>query len=329
MDLDELYRLLRGSHVRAQGVVDTIRDPLLILSADLTVLSANPAFYEMFETHREETVDVPFYDLGNGQWDIDELRLLLEQVIPKTTSIFDYEVTATFPKVGHRTMLVSAQRLKHPDNGQRVLLISMSDATERQQKDDAKDILIGELDHRIKNLLAVTRALARQTKVEGRSAEEYRDIFLGRFEALGRSMEVSSDGSAPDVAKLVQGVVSPYLEGPWVISVAEAPQVSLLANQTTSLGMILHELSTNATKYGALSVQEGSVAVDWDLTYDDDQTSWLHLRWKERGGPETTPPDLNGFGTRLIQFAAERELNGNVELDYQRDGLIATVSFPR
>lgn len=328
LDLDELYRLLRGSHVRAQGIVDTIRDPLLVLSSDLTVISANPAFYRTFETEREATVDVPFHELGNGQWNIEELRLLLEKVIPNSASVFDYEVRGTFPHVGFRTMLVSAQRLKHPDNGQRVILVSIIDATERRQREDEKDILIGELDHRIKNLLSVTQALARQTGVDGRSAEEYRDIFLGRFEALGRSLAMAGSGKSADLPALARAVMEPYLDGSGAITIAEAPSVALLPDQSTALGMILHELATNAMKYGALSVPEGRVSVDWELA-DDDGGSRLHLYWKESGGPETSPPETTGFGTRLIRFSAERELGGRAELSYRREGLVATVSFPR
>lgn len=83
MDLDELYRVLRGAHVQAQGIDDTIREPLLVLDADLKVSSANPAFFEKFAVSRDETLGRPFLELGNGQWDIPELRLLLERVLPK------------------------------------------------------------------------------------------------------------------------------------------------------------------------------------------------------------------------------------------------------
>ena len=170
LDLDELYRLLRGSHVQAIGIVNTLRDPLLVLDGDLTIISANPAFYRTFQTSGDDTIGVPFPDLGNGQWNIPELRGLLDDVIPKSAAIIDHEVRADFPRVGLRTMLVSAQRLQHPEHGRRILLLSIVDATERRRVEEEKDILIGELDHRIKNLMAVTRALAAHTAVSGRSA---------------------------------------------------------------------------------------------------------------------------------------------------------------
>ncbi len=117
MDLDELYRLLRGSHVQAVGIVNKIRDPLLVLDDKLCIVNASPAFHKTFQTSRDETLGNLFADLGSGQWNIPELRLLLEQVIPKSALVFDYEARADFPHVGQRAMLVSAQRLQHPDTG--------------------------------------------------------------------------------------------------------------------------------------------------------------------------------------------------------------------
>ncbi|ULB12457.1 PAS domain-containing protein (plasmid) [Cereibacter azotoformans] len=329
MDLDDLYRLLRVSHVQAQGIVDTIRDPLLVLASDLTVISANPAFYRTFATDRDSTIGLQLYELGNGQWAVDELRLLLEKVIPNSASVFDYEVTADFPDVGPRTMLVSAQRLIHPDNGQRVLLLTIVDATTRRRKEDEKNILIGELDHRIKNLLSVTQALARQTETAGRTAEEYRDAFLGRFAALARSLEVYSRERSAQLPDLVRAVMEPYLDGASRVLVADAPTVALVPGHAMSLGMILHELATNAGKYGALSVPAGRVNIDWEIGEDAEGMPRICLRWQEHGGPATSPPDSSGFGTRMIRFAAEFELGGSAELDYHPEGFRASVSFPR
>jgi PAS domain-containing protein len=163
VDLDDLYRLLRGAHIQAQAVVDTVRDPLLVLDANLCVVSANRAFYEVFEVGRDETLGVPVYQLGDGQWDIEELRLLLDRVIPKSAAVTDYEVNARFPHIGRRTMLVSARRLVYPDTSSRTLLLSIVDATERRKQEAESRVFIGELQHRMKNLLGVVQALVRQT----------------------------------------------------------------------------------------------------------------------------------------------------------------------
>jgi len=329
MDLDELYRFLRSAHVQAQGVLDTIRDPLLVLDADLTVISANPAFLRTFETCRDDTIGISLHDLGNGQWNIDELRRLLEDVIPKSASVFDYEVTAVFPVVGHRTMLLSAQRIMQPGSGRRVLLLSIVDATERRKKDDKKDILIGELHHRIKNLMAVTRSLARQTNVKDRTAEEYRDAFLGRFDALAGILEVTAKDHMAELPTLARKVLEPYTGRSKAIVLEDGPTVSLSTSQAMALGMILHELATNALKYGALSVPDGLITIIWSIEVDEEDVAQVHFRWQESNGPRVSPPTADGFGTKLIKFTAGQDLGGRVELNYASDGLIVTIIFPR
>jgi two-component sensor histidine kinase len=317
LDLDELYRLLRGSHVQAVGVMNMLRDPLLVLDRDSTILSANPAFYRAFEAGSDDTVGVPFLELDNGQWDIPELRALLENVIPKSTAVVDYEVQAEFPRVGLRTMLVSAQRLQHPEDGRRILMLSILDATEQREADDKKDMLIGELDHRIKNLLTITHALATQTEVTGRSAEEYRADLMGRFEALARSIGVTRGEASATLPDLVRAVMEPYREGAGTLSLAAEPAVALSRKQATSLGMILHELATNALKYGALSAPEGQLSVNWSEASAQDGRPEIHLRWEESGGPTVSPPEETGFGTQMIRFATEYDLKGSAGLHYR------------
>ncbi len=328
MDLDDLYRLLRGAHVQAQGIVDTVRDPLLVMDEDLCILSANPAFYRTFATGRDDSLGKRFEQLGDGQWQIAELQFLLEKVIPKSSAILDYEVTAEFPKIGPRTMLVSAQRLVHPEDGRRLLLLSIVDATEQRGKDNEKDLLIGEVRHRVKNLLAVTRALAKQTSVAGRTAEQYRDTFLGRFGALARALEVTIDRSSSDLPDLAKAVLEPYAGDGQTIKIDNAPVVPLQARQAMSLGMILHELATNALKYGALSAQGGQVALSWTTGKEQDGLEQVHMQWTESGGPAPVSPSQKGFGTRLIRSAAERELGGKVDLEFRPGGLVVSQSFP-
>lgn len=329
MDLDDLYRLLRGAHAQAQGVMDTVRDPLLVLDSNLTVIGANPAFYRTFDTDRDATIDVPFTELGQGQWKIKELAVLLEQVLPRSASVVDYEVTGTFPAIGHRTMLVSAQRLDHPTLGRRVLLLTIVDATEKKRANEKNEILIGELHHRVKNLLAVTRALARQTRVEGRSAEDYRTAFLSRFDALARSIDVSNMLGSADLSTLLNAMLDPYRDQNASLIVNDGPQTELSIQQTMPVGMILHELATNAVKHGALSVPHGEVTIDWWDVEGSQTEPQVALRWQERGGPEAVKPDEAGFGTRMMQFAAEYDLGGNVELSYGTEGLSVILTFAK
>ena len=160
MHLEDLYRLLRSEHVQAQGIVDTLNEPLLVLDQNACVLSANRGFYETFRASRDDTVGRSLFLLGNGQWDIPELRRLVGEIVPRTAVVAEYEVSADFPTIGQRTMLVSARRLVHPDNNSTSMLILFEDATEQRRRDAQKDFILAETRHRMKNLLGIVRALA-------------------------------------------------------------------------------------------------------------------------------------------------------------------------
>lgn len=333
MDLDEIYRLLRGAHVQAQGVVNTLRDPTLVLDPDLTVISANPAFYRTFDLSRDATTGVAFYDLGEGQWNIAELRLLLEQVIPKSGTVMDYEVQATFPDLGPRNMLVTAQRLVHPDNGRRLLMLTIVDATERRRKEKHQEILLGEVHHRMKNLLSITQALARQTSVKDRSAIEFREDFLNRFVAFGRSLELSTRHEPTQLVELAQAVLHPFSMPGFIhdsaLQIARGPDILLRPRQTMALGMILQELATNAIKHGAWSADHGRVNLTWDVMAEAEGRKNVQVLWAESGGPAVCPPTKPGFGTKLIDATVKHELGGFSEPFFRPEGFKITLSFPQ
>lgn len=323
MNMEDLYRLLRTGHVQAQGIVDTVADPMLLLDEKLCVQGASRAFYEVFQADRDETIGQPIYELGNGQWDIADLRLLLKQVIPKSTAVIDYRVEHDFPRLGHRIMLLTARTLHHPDNNSHLMLLSIEDITERAEREAEKDMLFGELKHRMKNLLSVARSIARQATTEGRTAAQYRDEFLGRFGALVEAQELGFIGDeATDLAALIERVLAPYATHAEAVSITPDGPVILGSSALTSLGLVLHELATNAAKYGALSVPDGRVSIGWQA---DKASGRLHIAWVERGGPPVTPPATTGYGTRLIQTAI---CHGEVKQTYAPDGLMVEILIP-
>lgn len=326
MNLEDLYRLLRSEHVQAQGIIDTLEEPLLVVDPAGCVLTGNRGFFETFRVGRDDTVGRSLFGLGNGQWDIPELRRLLNDIIPKLAAIIAYEVNADFPAIGRRTMLVSARRLVHPDNNSTSILILFEDVTDSRRKEGEKDILLAETRHRMKNLLAIVRAIATQTAVEGRSAEEYRDAFLGRFEAVIRAEDLAlSDSAEGNLRALVAQGLGPA--GPERRRIDPGPPVMLKRFQVVPLSLILHELVVNALKYGALSDLGGVVHVTWSVTAEGGK-SLLHLTWREENGPPVTPPIRSGFGSRLIQFSAEQGLGGTAELKYAPTGLTVQITAP-
>jgi two-component sensor histidine kinase len=173
--------------------------------------------------------------------------------VPKLHSITDYELSHDFPSIGQRIMLLSARCLFHPDNNSPNLLVVIEDVTERRRINHEKDLVIGEIQHRLKNLLAVVQAIARQTEAKDLSGEEYRDAFLARLGILIGTYDLSLPSQVrPDLHELASRVSS--MLGSEAVIIKAGPSVTLAPAQVLPLGMILHELGTNAVKHGALSV---------------------------------------------------------------------------
>lgn len=323
MEMQDLYRLLRESHVQAQGIVDTLDVALAVLDPSFCVLEVNRAFCETFRAERDDTIGRTLFELGNGQWDVPELRRLLADILPKATAVVDYEITHEFPALGKRTMLISARRLRKPGHNGTKIMVQFEDVTTRKHDLAARDILLAETRHRMKNIVAVARALATQTTAEGRSGVEYRDAFLGRFEALIKAQDLSYNAPA-NFASLIARVLGPFDTDR--LRIEPGPSVTFSEGQILPMALILHELMTNALKYGALSTATGVVTVEWHV----DTTAagrMLYLRWSEEGGPPVAPSSRSGFGSRLLQFSA-KELKGAVDLRFQSQGLDATLSMP-
>lgn len=322
MTLEDLYRLLRSGHVQAQGIVDTIRVPLVVLDEHLCVVSANPAFFDTFRVTRDETVGESFLHLGSGQWNSPELDELLRRVLPKSAAIIGYEVVHRFPEIGPRTMLVSARRLVHPDNNSQHILVIFEDVTEQRGERTQQNLIMAEVKHRFKNFLSLVASLARQSPSDGISAEEYRDTLLGRIDALAEA-ELSVFGNErADLSALLSRLTIPY-DGR--VRVDHCPHLQLDPRQASSLSMILHELATNATKYGALSVPGGQVTLRPSIDRGQHQ---LTLEWQERGGPQAEPAPHKGFGCRLIEMIATQQLGGSADFTFNPEGLLARLSFP-
>ena len=326
MTLDDLYRLLRSGHVQAQGVVDTLADPLLVLDEGLDVCAANPAFLQAFGVGREEVLGWNLFRLADERWNTLELRLLLSEVVPKAQAVLDYEVSFDVPQQGPRTFLLSARRLAHPDGNSTNLLLVFHDTTEAGRISDRKDILLAESQHRLKNLMAVVRAMVSQTKATGRSGEVYREVLLGRLAVLAdaQELELKDAGGSVALQTLMTRALAPFLSQ---VRIGPGPDVVLAHAQVLPLSLILHELSTNAVKHGSLSVPDGVVEVDWEITAQGAMPK-LILGWREAGGPPVTPPDRAGFGTRLIGLSAANDLKGTVEQQFKPSGLHTRIEVP-
>lgn len=325
MMLEDLYRLLRSGHVQAQGIVDTLTQPLLVLDQSLCVVNANNAFIQAFEVERDAVLGQSLFSLGNGQWDIDDLRKLVEGVIPKAIAVVGYEVTHDFPAIGRRTFLVDARRLVHPDNNSMNILVVFEDVTERHRIDVEKNLAISETRHRIKNLFSVVRAIAMQTETDERTAEEYRDTLLRRLEVALRAQDLAAIAEKTGFAALLESAVS--AAGTGRFNIEPGPSAELPRSAVVPASMIFHELTTNAMKYGALSVADGVVHVAWRLEPGAEGRQLLICEWREENGPPVRPPQRHGYGTELIDGTA-KHLGGDAELKFDTGGLAAIIKLP-
>jgi two-component sensor histidine kinase len=247
-------------------------------------------------------------------------------VLPKATAIINFEVEHDFPGLGRRTMLLTARTLSHPDNNSHSLLLAFVDATDSKRRNAAKDMLFGELRHRMKNVLGVAQSIARQTPTEGLTAEQFRDVFLGRFGALVDAQDLAfSEQENVGLSELVERILAPYTADPKAVVIDASSAPVLNPRTIMSLGLILHELATNAAKHGALSVPGGRVQVSYHLEEPDQS---LRISWVESGGPIVTEPATTGFGTRLLRHTATYSLHGKLEQDYAKSGLHVELVVP-
>lgn len=197
---------------------------------------------------------------------------------------------------------------------------------EIQNNQDERELLSGELAHRIKNMLAMVHAIASSTLNKDTPGRELLPDFLARLTALGRSQEVltADRHEGAETGSLVRAVVGPLVAGAGDRVAIEGPVVQLSAREALGLTMVIHELCTNAIKYGSLSVPAGRVSVSWK-TAPSPIGPMLDLRWRETDGPPVhAPAGRPGFGTRLMTRAFGSE--GRVDLAYEPCGLACTVT---
>jgi two-component sensor histidine kinase len=323
MMLEDLYRLLKSGHVQAQGVVDTITQPIVVLDELLRISTANNAFIKAFQVERDDVIDRGFFSLGNGQWDIPDLRALFASIIPKSQAVVGYEVKHDFPGIGRRTFLVDARRLVRPDDNSTSILVQVDDVTERQRRDTEKDLMLSETRHRMRNLFAVIRSLAMQMTVDGLTALEYRERFLTRLDGTLRVQEIAATSEPLELGALVRQVVG---EQAFPQVIVTGPAIPIHQPITVSLGMIFHELATNSAKYGALSVSEGRVHVTWSLDGEHSNGCRIRCVWLETNGPSVEPLQRNGFGTQMMARVMSH-MQGSMELDYGQQGFGAVMNF--
>ncbi len=240
-------------------------------------------------------------------------------------SEYDVEYRVIHPSSELRWLHARGRAAQTADDGgvRRLAGVSL-DITERKRADERQKLLVNELNHRVKNSLATVQSIAAQTLRSSASPEFFREAFETRLIALSHTHDLLTKESwAGASLREVFDVELHAMAGEDRMSFDYAADVRLNPKAAVALGMGIHELATNAVKYGALSTPAGRVHVAWTLDQDI-----LRLVWTERGGPAVTPPARRGFGARLLERGLAAELSGGVELTYDAAGLVCQMALP-
>jgi two-component sensor histidine kinase len=336
IDLDDARPL-------AQAIVDTIRGPLLVLDQDLRVVTANRAFYQAFRMNRQDIHGRPVYGLGDGQWDIPELRLLLEGVAPQHAAMEAYEVERDFPIIGRRSMLLNARELFFQKNSRKLILLTIEDVTDRRNAEreianllQQKETLLQELQHRVGNSLQIIASIlslkARAVKSEEtrRHLEEARQRVMS-VAAVQQQLLASGHGAqieiGPYLVRLCETLAASMTDDshPIVLKV-QADGGTASSADAGSIGFIVTELVINAFKYafvgeraaGQLVVTHEAVDTGWRLVVSDNGvgTPQAHL-----GPPRTT----SGLGTIIVEALA-RQLGARVDTVTNSQGTTVSIT---
>jgi PAS domain S-box-containing protein len=223
-----------------------------------------------------------------------------------------------------RWILVHA-RVATNDAGEAKLVVGTSlDITERKAADERRALLVGELAHRAKNGIAVIMAIVNQTARGQETVEGFEELLMARLQAMANSQDlVTASGGRPvSLADVIGTAVAPFGRGRFDLDAALA-DVTLRGEMAAGMGLLLHEMATNAVKYGALSNRAGRVVINREAAPEGRAA----FAWKETAGPKVAPSNSSGFGTRLLNQVL-RNQGGDVRFSFEPQGFQACVEFP-
>lgn len=319
-----------------EAIIGTLREPIIILDENLCAIVANRAFYNTFKVEYEEVRGTMLYDLGNGEWNISALRVLLEQIIPEQTAIEGYEVRHNFERLGQRTMIINARQIKF-DNHRLNIFLSISDVTDQRKTQldkeklmAQKDTLLKEMRHRIANSLQLIASIillkADSVKSEEsrRHLEDAHDRILS-IATVQRNLDpTTEDSEVPVVAylkTLCESIAKTMIGGrkPIVLKML-GNSGTVTSDEAIALGLITTELVINALKH-AFPKGEGTVTV----TYESNPASWkLSIDDDGIGLPTTGIVNREGLGTSIVESLAS-QLNADIQRKSSPRGTVVSI----
>jgi len=309
------------------AVLNTVEDAIITIDAKGIIKELNPAAARVFGYSPNEVIGLNVkvlmpdpYSSEHDGYLTNYLRTGQAKMIRlgrevsgrrKDGSIFPMELAVSEMTVSGRRMFTGVVR----------------DITERKQVERHQELLVAELDHRVKNVLAQVAVVAMSTRQGSRSIDEFLGSLNGRIQSMAAAHTLLSKSGWQSVGldALVRNQLAPYATGTNVT--ISGTDVMLIAAEIQAVARVLHELVTNAAKYGALSIPGGHISVCWNRKSNGDGTN-LMLAWQEHGGPPVKSEIRSSYGTNLIRNLIPHELGGNVDLEFAPDGVSCRIEIP-
>jgi two-component sensor histidine kinase len=311
----------------AQAMVDTVREPLIVLDKDLRVVAASRSFYVKFTTDPDDTQGKHFYELGDGEWDIPKLRVLLEKIIPDHGAMDEYEVEHEFPRIGRRVMLLNARIVRY-EKAHTNILIGIEDITVQRdlerEKDDLlrqKDVLLDEVQHRVANSLQIIASIIMMKALSVESEDTRRHLHDAHTRVISvaavqhhlhASAAIGSMEMKPYLCNLCEALAHSMIGEDQSISLNVLGEGgSATCRDAESLGLIVTELVINALKHAFhAETKAGQITVSYEVSGTDWKLSVADNGVGKPDGVFAQPK--SGLGTGIVKALA-RQLDSQVE----------------
>lgn len=340
MLFDPLFESHTESNLLAKAIVDTIREPLLVLDQDLQIIVASRSFYLTFKTTKDATQGCKFHELDAGVWDIPDLLQILEKIVPDHGIMDGFEVEREFPRIGQRTILLNARKVFYEGNGHTTILLGLEDATARRTAERAlqkalkqQEMLVAEMSHRVANSLQIIASIlllkartvqSDETRLHLQDAHRRVLSVAAVQQQLHASVEGEQIGIGRYLTKLCETLAASMIEESRPISISVvAGAGTMISSSAVSLGLIVTELVINALKHAfPESKKAGHVVVGYEI----DGTNWrLSVSDDGVGMPNQKPAVVTGLGTALMKALAQ-QMDAQIDIATGPTGTTVSVT---
>jgi PAS domain S-box-containing protein len=315
---------VRISEIRYRRLFEAAQDGVLLLDPDTCkITDANPFMTKLLSYPHEELVGKELYEIGLMKDEGASLEMFRKL---KSEHHVRYE-DLPLKSQGGRHQEVEVVANLYDENGRAVIQCNIRDITERKRTEEHNKLLMAEINHRSMNLLAVVQAVAHQTARTGDPATFVARLF-DRIDGLAASQDllIKNQWEGVDLADLVEAQLAHFKDLIGARVMRDGPPVRLTPAAAQGIGMALHELATNAGKYGALSNNDGRVHISWQFGTANEPV--FLMSWLEEGGPTVALPTRKGFGQMVIGRMVEAAVDGTAEVDYRESGFFWRLSAP-